>query len=280
MKRSRTLLLITVGLLLAVSVACADISITVDGSLTDWGVTPGSDYTPLSGVNSWIEPGIGSNGYVGPGYGGQDFNVEAMYSTVADGKLNFAVITGFSPEGQYANGHKYYPGDILIDFEPHYVPSGSTTPTGTINYAIETTTYSSTRRHGGEGAQGAGALFSNVTPGLARIEWDGVYYPYEIKREGSDHHALGTLESTPTDFIYAHWGGDHYVIEGAVSADVFFGPGTVGGLNGVISWTMSCANDIGFVSQTLQPQNVIPEPASLLLLVGSVAGALIRRRRK
>jgi hypothetical protein len=277
----------------------ADINISVDGSLTDWGVTPGSDYTPYAGINSWVEPQIGSNGYLGPGYGGQTFNVEAMYSTVANGKLSFAVITGLPPEGAYmtVDGQywHYTPGDILIDFEPYYVPSSLTTPTGRFDFAIETTTYTSGSEfvHGGVGAQGAGALFSNVTPGLSSIKWtgvydpsgvnypNGVYYPVEIMRD-ANRNALGTLVSTPTQFNYSYWGNNHYVIEGSVPISAFVAPNTVGGLNALLSWSMRCGNDIGYVCQTVEfdQHETIPEPTSLLLLVGSVAAGMIRRRLK
>ena len=282
-KRTAACVVTALALLLISGQVHADLSLNVDGSLTDLGVTPGSDYVPESGVNSWIEPEIGSNGYLGPGYGGQTFNVEALYSTISNGKLYFAVITGLPPEGASGyNGSGYeifYPGDILIDFEPYYIPSDNpTVPTRDFDFAVETTTYGASYLHGGIGAQGAGALFSDVTPGLARIEWDDVYYPYEIARDGSQD-AQATLESTPTEFIYCHWGGLHYVIEGCIDADIFFGFGTVGGLNGKLSWTMGCANDIGYVSQTLEEDQYIPEPISLLLFAGSVAGAFLRRKR-
>ena len=280
------------------TVAQADIN--VDGSLADWGVTPVSDYTPDAGVNAWIEPQIGANGYVGPGTGGQTYNVEAMYSTIANGNLYFAVITGFPPEGAYrwvdgAYWH-YSPGDILIDFDPHYVPSSSTTPTGTFDFAIETTTYTPNSEyvHGGVGAQGAGALFSNVTPGLSSIKWagvydpngvnypNGVYYPVEIKRD-ANHNALGTLVNASTQFTYSPWGSNHYIIEGAVPTEVFFGQGTVGGLNAELIWTMRCGNDIGFVLQNFEneQQEPVPEPLSCTLFGLSILGGLtVWRRRK
>ncbi len=281
--KSKMILTIVLGLLLVTSGAArADLSLSVDGTLSDWGVVPGSNYTPLAGVNSWVEPEIGNQGYVGPGYGGQTFNVEALYSAVSDGKFYFAIITGLPPTGAVGwNGQaneRFYPGDILIDFWPYYEPTNNpVTPNGTFDFAIETTTYGTGYEHGG--TEGAGALFSGVTPGLARIQWDGVYYPYEIQRD-ADHEALGTFVNTSTEFIYTLWGGDHYVIEGCVPVDVLFGPGTVGGLNCALSWTMGCANDVGTVFQTVESEEheIVPEPTSLLLLVGSVAFGLMRRR--
>jgi hypothetical protein len=200
---------LALGLALLIALpARADINISVDGSLSDWGVTPGADYTPYAGVSSWIEPAIGSNGYVGPGYGGQTFNVEAMYSTIANNYLCFAVITGLPPQGAYGwNNNLYqhfYPGDILIDFSPLYIPSSNpSVPTGNFDYAVETTTYGVNYEHGGIGSQGAGTLFSNVTPGLAQLMWDGVYYPVEIARD-ANHVALGTRVNVSTQFVYSY----------------------------------------------------------------------------
>ena len=84
----------TIGLVLVFSsVSLADFA--ADGGLADWGVTPGSDWHNDVGANEWIEPEIGPNGYVGPGYGGQTYNVEAVYARADCTYLYYAIVTGF-----------------------------------------------------------------------------------------------------------------------------------------------------------------------------------------
>ncbi|MCX5757803.1 MAG: hypothetical protein NTU83_04725, partial [Candidatus Hydrogenedentes bacterium] len=99
---------------------------------------PGSAaFTASSGVAQWTEDGaVDPYGYVGPGYGGQNFDIEAMYAYADSSGLYVAVVTGFDKTGVYgwvggsANGYSEYdrPGDIFLDF-------GSN---GTYDVAIET----------------------------------------------------------------------------------------------------------------------------------------------
>jgi len=78
----------------------------LDGSLAEWGVTPGawgpgSDWVPLPGIHYAVEdyqPGT-ADGFVDPGFGGQTFDVEAMYATRDSENLYFAVVTGFLLSG-------------------------------------------------------------------------------------------------------------------------------------------------------------------------------------
>ena len=252
-----------------------------DGNLSEWGVTPGSDWQNDVGAKQWLETWVGDRGYVGPGYGGQEFNVEAMYATADCTNLYYAIVTGFPDVGACSDG-KHYPGDILIDLAPAYVLARDEDPTGPMEFAIETTTYDSAHSHGGKAGnnQGAGSLYSDVTVSLASLEWDHVYYPVEIKRTGYSRNASATLIGQ-TDFAYNDdtYGSDHYVIEGIIPLLYFGDPGvtTVG-----MSWTMTCANDIGSLEGEF-PMCEIPEPGTLLL-VGSGClfgiGCYLRRRMK
>lgn len=278
---------VLIGMFLVLTLAAGGLSagvvITVDGGVSDWGVTPGTDWTPDdASICYWTEPAVGSDGYVGPGYGGQTFNVEALYAVESNDRLYFAVVTGFPPNGASGwNGsanEQFYPGDILIDFEPYYAPgSSATAPTDTIDFAIETTTYGAGYEHGGVGAEGAGALFSNVTPGLSRIRWNSVYDAVEIGRN-ADHSAQGTLVGAAAEFIYSNYGSGHWVLEGSIPSDVF---ADFRGQDARITWTMTCANDFGQVQCGLplhEETPGVPEPTSALLLLGSVGLGLLRRR--
>jgi len=254
-----------------------------DGNLGDWGVTPGSDWANSVGANEWMEPEVGHRGYVGPGWGGQDFNVEAVYARADFTYLYYAIVTGF-PDGKvYQNNRAYYPGDVFIDIAPYYQLDDDDDPSGRIEFAIETTEYHhSSDKKGGKSSQGQGpgTFYSNVLPDLAENDWDDLYYPVGIERDGSKRLADGTLIGM-TDFAYSDdfYGSDHYVIEGRVPLS-YFGDLSIDGAR--LSWTMTCANDIGSVDIDAPFRNTtIPEPGSLML-AGSgclLAFGIWRRRR-
>ena len=266
---------------LVVALSCGAFGeFVADGDLSEWGVTPGTDWHNDLSAAEWLEPEVGPDGYVGPGWGGQQFNVEAVYATADCRYLYYAIVTGFPGQDTCASGNKHKAGDILFDIEPLYNPSDDDTPTGAIEFAVETTTHDSNHTHGGKAGQnqGAGSFYSNVTPGLATEKWDGVYYPVEIKRTGSEKLAQGTLVGQ-TDFAYNDdfYGSDHYVIEGIIPLSYF---GDIGGQSGTMLWTMTCANDYGFVEGEF-PICELPEPGTLFMLgSGSIFGLGYYLRRR
>jgi len=253
-----------------------------DGDLSEWGVTPGSDWQNDVGAAQWLETWVGYGGYVGPGYGGQKFNVEAMYATTDCSYLYYAIVTGFADTASHDKDETYHPGDIFFDFDPAYVPSGSDNPTGTMEYAVETTTYDHEHKKGGMAGEneGAGSFYSNVTVTLADEKWNHVYYPVGFKRIGDKKNAVATLVGQ-TDFAYNddYYGSDHYVIEGIIPLSYF---GGLTATSWTMSWTMTCANDIGSLEDE-PPMCEVPEPGSLLL-VGTAClfgiGCYLRRRMK
>src|SRR3972149_8640323 len=82
-------------------------AITVDGefSTSEWAGYMASD------------DGVGSGGYVGPGWGGQTFDVEYLGLKVqTDGPISFGLQTGFNlRDGVVYNNVKYLPGDFALD---------------------------------------------------------------------------------------------------------------------------------------------------------------------
>ncbi|MBL7647094.1 MAG: VPLPA-CTERM sorting domain-containing protein [Candidatus Hydrogenedentes bacterium] len=113
------------------TVTTGSISIS-DGSIADWGVTlPGTnnDYTGSvwndgSVQGGWVfEDSVNESlsNYVGPLYGGQDFDAEALYTgfDVTSNTLYVALVTGFNLGGENgggAFGSPFSAGDIFIDF--------------------------------------------------------------------------------------------------------------------------------------------------------------------
>jgi len=106
-----TILLITVAV-------CNAQAITVDGDLSDWGVTPGSDWEPdIPGVESIVEDWPVSESK-SPGI--EECDVEAFY--VLDGYkigepnyVYFAVVLSMPPNGTDYYGHRLITGDLALD---------------------------------------------------------------------------------------------------------------------------------------------------------------------
>ena len=92
--------------------------ITVDGNWSDWGINPNAGvWTPTTGTRIFYEnyTGTDGTGFVGPGWGGQYFDVEALYAMRTDNTFYFAVVTGFDPDGVLWQGTPYLAGDVFLD---------------------------------------------------------------------------------------------------------------------------------------------------------------------
>jgi hypothetical protein len=218
-----------------------------NGSLTEWGVLPGtfghSDWTPDAGIFSAVEDQDPAVNYLNPGYGAQQFDAEAMYVKYDATNLYFAIVTGKDP----GTGGGYRPGDIAFDF-------GSN---GSYEYGIETT--------GGN----AGKLYtvSSWNKGI----WNNVD-PTEMK-------VTGVLKGTGSlAYNNCYYGdnskGNHYVIEGSIARS-YFGSDWNNGFT--MSWTQTCGND---VIRLNIPPTATPEPATMLLFGMGLAGVGVLRKRQ
>lgn len=227
-------------------------AIVVDGLVGDWGVTPGaygaSDWTPNSGVFYSEEDQNPAVDFLSPGWGGQKFDVEAIYFKREADIAYFAVVTGFPLEGRLYQGQQYYAGDFTIDF-------GSD---GSYEFGIETT-----------GAN-QGKLYGSPT-------WANPIFlqcgPYAL--------AGGTILGD-TNFAYnntTYLGTGHYSFEFGVPISLFgsYWDSYVPVFTG--KWTMSCGNDCLDVKTTFIPNS--PEPATAALMFLGLSGlALSSLRRK
>ena len=231
------------------------LTITVNGTLSDWGLNTssfgknGNHWDPgIPGVFVWQEDEVGSGGYVGPAYGGQNYDVEAVLATFDDENLYVAIATGFPQAGRDG----WDAGDIAFDLGDD----------GTWDYALVISNYL-------DGVETRGLTlggFYEVT------NWQDVYYSGHSE-SNPFRMANGTLLET-TDFAYVD-DPDHsfprYFIEAAIPLSLFGGP-----VHEVtIHWTMECGNDYGeVVAHT-------PEPASILLAgAGLFAVSMFLRRRR
>ncbi len=241
--------------------ACANayaFSFALDGSLAEWGVTPGaygagSDWVPFNGIFGTEEdykPGSDPRGYLNPGFGDQRFDAEAMYATWDDNNLYFAVVTGFPKDG--AQG--YVPAPIAIDF-------GSD---GIYEYGIDVVASS---------ASNVGSLYrpDSWTNDPFGGNWGNGYvghpsYPISMVNK---HLVFNPdyINLVYNDTYYAS--SSHYVIEGFMPLSAF---GSDWSQDFTMHWTETCGNDAINLTAT-------PEPASMALMGIGLLG-LARRLRK
>ncbi len=218
------------------------LTVNVDGNLSDWGlstagfVTNGNNWDPgLPGVYVAQEDWVGSGGYVGPGWGYQNYDIEAILVTSDATNLYIAIASGFPP---FNNGH-YDPGDIAIDLgaDGSYDYAFVFYPDGRSNIAHDDALYQ--------------VLDSSA--------WQEVYYsqhsesdPYRLKDVAGLYQYIAD-----GSFAYTSDSTPRYLMEVSIPWSAL--GGYVGWFK--VHWTMECGNDHLEVTAYHTP-----EPASILLL--------------
>lgn len=287
-------LIFTAALGLGLSLSAAASAITIDGDLSDWGVTVAdnnnSDFsTPSATINlvsSFEEDQndfAGNSGYVGPNYGGQNYDAEFMGVALQGKTMYLAIVSGQRPDNGLS---KYSPGDIYM-----------TTPVGIVGIEV-----------GGGAGGGAGGLITEGDAGSTyNLKSSGYTQSYgttaAAQTAGSvwadadwiqDPIAPGSpvqmeingASSKIADADYAFTRNtqtsQHSVIELALDLTNMLdddGNGAIG-----IHWSPSCGNDIvtAFFQVSIPSTSVeVSEPGSALVwLVGvGVIGAARARAR-
>jgi hypothetical protein len=281
-------------------------SITVDGDLSDWGVnvldgtlankTP-SDFTPfasiagLENIRFFKEDtdDTSNSYYVGPNYGGQDYDAEFIVAANDSTNLYVAIVSGQRPDnGWNSTGTRgyYAPGDLRIATSNGVifgveVGGGDVDGAGTAitegangsTYTLDSNGYT-TAHTTSASAQSAGSIWSNVT-----WYWDPIP---TIRQTQILQIAGGTLEGT-ADYYFSRdfLTSKHSIIEMAIPLSVF----GVGDYAQSLVWRPSCGNDEVFITMPAPtpPGNIVPLPGAFgpgLLGLGMIGlGVFVRRRR-
>jgi hypothetical protein len=263
----------------------------IDGNVADWGITVGdgnsSNFSSPAVAGTLLGKSFffaredqndfaGDSGYVGPNYGGQNYDVEFMGVAIDSARVYIAIVTGQRPDNGF---QRFSPGDLRIVADNGHV------------YGIEI--------GGGQGgAVGAGLLTeAGATAGSTyTLDANGhtVAYADSVRAVGSvwrnPNWLLDPLPpATPVqmandggeqvgtaDFAYtrnADPTAQHTVIELSIERGIFVG---ATGLD--IYWAPSCGNDVLEINDDLPAR--VPEPGTLAALAaGLVAFRLVRRRR-
>ncbi|HOW59360.1 MAG TPA: hypothetical protein PLO78_06530 [Candidatus Omnitrophota bacterium] len=234
----------------------ASAAMVVDGSLSDWGVTPGAyngsqaQWAPGAGVSYISEDQNPSVDYLNPGWGGQQFDVEALYFKREADIAYFALVTGFPITGARGWGA----GDLAIDM-------GSDT---SYEFGVKLDSYNSTATRGN--------LLRNAT-------WSFPYY------DSGPCRLLGGIDAgdpllSDVLFGYANIGNGHYVYEYGINIALFgayWDAVTYWNPDFTVHWTMGCGND----ALDLHVRPVLnPEPQTYFLLFVGLGLFLLYRRTR
>lgn len=284
--------------------------VTVDGNLSDWSTinptstnhTPVSDWAPYNGAG-WVEeddvqPGA-LGGVVGPHNGGQDFDVEALYTgfDLGTNTLYVALVTGFDIGGEPTGG-AFWPGDIFIDFG-NYLPDSDDTFNplvgtrswdlafemngGLVNAATAATTTLAARvgpfasiDDSPTGVSGSNSGPLRATGGT--VVPNAVTFAYNDNGAWDDSNSLLNFDHNVYEFSY--------VITDTNWLAAMVDNGGSSPFGWTVNWTMNCGNDFLSAASYLPTGTtfqdpVVPVPAAAPLgLLGMGLLALVRRVRR
>jgi hypothetical protein len=249
-----------------------------------------AQWTPTTaGVAYKIEDSVGSSGYVGPGYGGQAYDLEALYVQRVGSQLVITGVSGANFNNNPTAGSSSLtctgacnPNFGMGDFFIGSLSGGTYSPrygielTGhyfTMNGSGHTTGWSSPLAAGQVVTLGGSISSTGVVSGATGWEsglsnWSGLGAPSQI----ASGFTTGSGTNPTATIAYELLGGSHYVYQARLDVT------TLAGLDFnalAVRWGEICGNDI---LEALVPA-AVPTPSTLSLMVGLMGlGALVRRR--
>lgn len=251
--------------------------LTVDGNLSDWGVTVADN----NGSNFWsyvptlyyaiedTSDTAGDNGFVGPNYGGQNYDVEFLGVKQQGSRIYLAMVSGLRPDNGF---ERFGPGDIRL------VVNG-------ITYGIEV---------GGGAGGGAGTALAAGAAGSTYLLdsngttigalshpaaqttgsiWKNSAWIMDPIVPATPVQFQGGTQVGMADYIYTRntVTSQHSIIEASFETGLF------GDINSIeIAWGPACGNDVLSVTGDIN----VPEPHVLSLLAVGLAGFAVRRRSR
>ena len=266
------------------AVGSAASAITVDGNLSDWGIAVadnnGSNQNNMNPVgpsigliNKMIEDQndlAGHTAFLGPLYGGQDYDAELLAVAYKAGLLSIAIETGQRPD----NGFNFFaPGDIRIETSGGIYGLevgggqggvfGSAITAGALGSSYQLYGNGQTQSYANAAsAQTAGSIWKNVlwltSPISPNLPTQFQIQPGSTLVGMADYAYTRNSQTT-----------QHAVIELGVNVSLFNGE-----FIKTVTWRPACANDEVYV-----PVNIFPEPATMALLATGTLAFLARRRR-
>lgn len=238
--------------------------IIADGNHSDWSINTGNLSSSDASVRYVTEDQHDS--YLDPGYGGQRYDAEGIYTRWDNNALHIGVLTG---RAQNASG--WSAGDIAIDL-------GSN---GNYEFGVVT----SNKAGSGSGIGNPGELYAVSQWNYGIWEGSNQYVGLNAASAVAYAHptsvAAGTLLGN-TSFAYSGaqsglgtWvNDDHYFIETSIDLSMLGGQDALLDDGFSLHWTANCNND--FITIDVAAVNV-PEPASTALIaLGLLALAAAR----
>lgn len=240
--------------------------------------SPNSAWAPVAaGVAYSAEDSVASNGFVGPGYGGQTYDLEALYVQTVGSNL---VITGISgadlaglpvgASGTCVSGNACYTfpiGDFFLG-------------TGTVNNFTPVVGIEVTGQHLDMNANGYTSGWTTPLAAGSVVDVNGA----DVVNGGFDRGLVNwSYAGSPSQIAAAGYSGQSALRMGAVSWETINGHsafqavidtqylGSTLSSDYIVHWGELCGNDF------LRTSVGVPEPGSLGLLAAGLLGALVLR---
>lgn len=299
--------------------------ITVDGLLGDWGSNQSYSTSTWSSGMTGSVPGFtytkfvedlndtnSDGGFLGPNYGGQNYDAEFIGVGVENGQLKIVIVSGQRRDNIVSNPNTTPAATLLTEMKQRFSPGDIRIETANGVYGVEV--------GGGVGGTGSASvnkgdpgttynLLSNgltnaTTPTLttaanhtAGSVWKGAtwitdpinsttstnlagspgYYGNEPVQQMSSGPSGGALAGYASNYIFRMDStlGQHSVIELSIDFEHVFGSNTINR----IQWAPSCGNDFAFVNTAIH----MPEPSTFVmgaLGIASIAGFKWKQSRR